>query len=526
MKRGILALLVLGALLPSTVLAAKQKWIAYSPPGYNNGVYLATYQSGTTPHTYQGKTFYVYETVKHYCGTLPQVIADPEGTITAADDVPLGTSAYYWDYSSSPACLKIQSHFQFNFAQLESEPAATQLATINSLTSIMYNRYACLENQVNAPNCHTNNRRVPYPAVSYTPASNIYGSYTDNGAAFYLMKYESAVVEFGSDPATCSVSLTPSAVNRGSSSTLSWSATNADTSVYIDHVGYVTGSSGSFSVSPSTTTNYRCYAQGSGGTDGWHDATLTVYQPCSWNGGSISSGAHITAYQSDSVPYGNSCVSQTRTCTDGTLSGTYAYASCSVSHQSCTLSGVTVAHGESHAFYSSQTAPVGNLCSSISQSRTCTDGTLSGSASYQYASCTCAPIYSCQGNDITYTDASCSTETVRSCVAPTYCMAGSSSCLNPTPDFNGDGVHTGHLQVIPALVPPGLATYIYWNVSGVQSCAVTGTNGDSWSGLSGEKTSSPIFSQVIYTLSCVPFEGAEFAPETQSVNIVPIFQEL
>jgi len=44
----------------------------------------------------------------------------------------------------------------------------------------------------------------------------------------------------------------------------------------------------------------------------------------------VSSGASVTAYQDSSVAPGNLCASENRTCTNGTLGGTYAYASCTV----------------------------------------------------------------------------------------------------------------------------------------------------------------------------------------------------
>ena len=48
--------------------------------------------------------------------------------------------------------------------------------------------------------------------------------------------------------------------------------------------------------------------------------------------GTVNHGSSVTAYQTSSVPYGNTCasVSQTRTCTNGSLSGSYGYDSCSV----------------------------------------------------------------------------------------------------------------------------------------------------------------------------------------------------
>ena len=51
---------------------------------------------------------------------------------------------------------------------------------------------------------------------------------------------------------------------------------------------------------------------------------------CTFNGQSVASGASVTAYQSASVSAGQTCSSQTRTCSNGTFSGSYQYASCSV----------------------------------------------------------------------------------------------------------------------------------------------------------------------------------------------------
>lgn len=51
---------------------------------------------------------------------------------------------------------------------------------------------------------------------------------------------------------------------------------------------------------------------------------------CTFGGTTVAHGASVTAYQASSVASGQTCQSQTRTCSNGTLSGTYANASCSV----------------------------------------------------------------------------------------------------------------------------------------------------------------------------------------------------
>lgn len=51
---------------------------------------------------------------------------------------------------------------------------------------------------------------------------------------------------------------------------------------------------------------------------------------CNFNGQIIASGGSVTGFQTSSVGYGHTCTSQTRTCTNGTLSGSYGFSSCTV----------------------------------------------------------------------------------------------------------------------------------------------------------------------------------------------------
>jgi|GEM_PF-5439117 len=297
-------------------------------------------------------------------------------------------------------------------------------------------------------------------------------------------------------PASCSVSLSPNPKAYGGSATLSWSSSNAHTSVYINNVGYV-GSSGSITVYQNDPTSFSCIAYGYGGTDGWHDYTLTSSSPSNctapW-GSTVSHGSSVTAYQASTVPYGSTCNSQTRTCSNGSLSGSYQYQSC---NQDCTFGGSAVSHGSSVTAYQSAVAPEGVTCSSISEERSCSNGTLSGS--YAAASCTaaCTPSYSCtggSGNTITYTAADCTTSTVTTCNLPEFCSAGSATCL-----YNAI---TGDISASPRLVGSGKTTTIAWSTTDAESCTVTGSNGDSWTGTNTSRTSSPITQLVQYTLSC------------------------
>lgn len=131
---------------------------------------------------------------------------------------------------------------------------------------------------------------------------------------------------------------------------------------------------------------------------------------------------------------------------------------------------------------------------------------------------TCTPYYDCNGQNITYTDASCRTSNVTKCDPPSFCSSGSSVCLYPQPTG-------GFTMNDVTIVAPGQTTTISWSVDNVKSCTVTGTNGDSWSGSSGSKTTSPINEETVYTLSCATLDDKTYV-RSHTVKTAPVFKEI
>ncbi len=128
------------------------------------------------------------------------------------------------------------------------------------------------------------------------------------------------------------------------------------------------------------------------------DTTPTPILSCSFNGQTVSSGQSVTAYQTSTVSYGSQCVSEQRSCSSGTLSGSYTNARCSVGQaSSCTLNGQIIAHNSGITTYQSATVPYGSTCQS--QIRTCTNGTLSGS--FTNTSCSVTGAQSCSAGGVT-----------------------------------------------------------------------------------------------------------------------------
>lgn len=149
--------------------------------------------------------------------------------------------------------------------------------------------------------------------------------------------------------------------------------------------------------------------------------SCTTAASCSWTGGTVTNSSSVTAWLAATVPYGSTCVSQLRTCNLGALLPLgYDYTSCAVlAGASCNINGVTVASGSSVMAYLSAAPTAG--C--VSESRTCTNGTPSGT--YTNSSCIagCSATISGSANNkndyITANGAACAVASNKNITCPT-----------------------------------------------------------------------------------------------------------
>lgn len=164
--------------------------------------------------------------------------------------------------------------------------------------------------------------------------------------------------------------------------------------------------------------------------------TCVVDPPLDCNspwGGTIPHGGSLVAYQASSVPCGDTCTTQSRVCTNGVLSGNYAYQSCAPSCASCNLPwGGSITHGNSVQAYAASVVGCGGSCAA--QTRTCSNGTLSGS--YGYASCYGTGCASCSGGHPhgSCWGAGCSAGTWCCSNGSTYCSSG--TCVDSCPTWD------------------------------------------------------------------------------------------
>ena len=147
---------------------------------------------------------------------------------------------------------------------------------------------------------------------------------------------------------------------------------------------------GSTCAAPITRTCTNGVLSGSGNYT-YSSCTATACATCAipW-GGTLSHGQSIQVYAADLVQCGSTCSTPTtRTCNNGVLSGTGNYARCAVSAcVTCALPwGGTISHGASVTAYAASTVACGSTCAP--QTRTCNNGTLSGTNTNR--ACTVSP---------------------------------------------------------------------------------------------------------------------------------------
>ncbi|MDG2196786.1 MAG: Ig-like domain-containing protein, partial [SAR324 cluster bacterium] len=192
---------------------------------------------------------------------------------------------------------------------------------------------------------------------------------------------------------------------------------------------------------------------------------------CELNGQMISNGEQLTAYEAAVVSFGDSCVSEVRSCANGELSGSYNFESCTAAAAaSCELNGQTIDHGDYVTVFSSATVPFGSSC--VSEIRSCTNGDLSGS--YSFESCTAAAGASCELNGQTILDGA--NVTVFSTATVTFgdsCLSEVRSCRDGT--LSGSYTHLSctedeepTLQETPTLTTLGTQTTVR-TLSGLSS---------------------------------------------------------
>jgi dienelactone hydrolase/peptidoglycan hydrolase-like protein with peptidoglycan-binding domain len=327
-------------------------------------------------------------------------------------------------------------------AATDATASSTLVKSLTAQIALLLKQIADLKAATPSPTVtSTNNNDVPvtetYITATHTAPCSWNGTMINNGAR--VSAYQTAVVPSGSQ-CISETRICSHGTLSGSYTSPSCGSNTGGAPLTCSFAGG-TISSG-FSIlayqSPLVATGNSCASETRSCSNGvlsgsYQYHTCTIANPtsvssaiCNFNGTDISSGGSTMAYQSASVPSGNTCVSESRTCTSGMLSGSFQYSSCSVAAgTSCTFNGATVPNGTAVTAYQNAAVAFGGTC--IPESRTCANGVLSGS--FQNSSCSVATASSCTFNNQTIAHGG-SVAAFQNTVSNSSCASQTRTCTN------------------------------------------------------------------------------------------------
>ena len=135
-----------------------------------------------------------------------------------------------------------------------------------------------------------------------------------------------------------------------------------------------------------------CQSGALSGSFNYESCQVNIKKSCLFDGLEIKHGDFAEAFANSTVGFGESCASEKRLCSDGSLSGNYRFGSCEVGTAlACFHNGQTIKHLESAIAFADSSVPFGSSCSQ--ESRTCFNGVMSGS--FAYANCAVGAPKSC-----------------------------------------------------------------------------------------------------------------------------------
>ncbi len=131
------------------------------------------------------------------------------------------------------------------------------------------------------------------------------------------------------------------------------------------------------------------------GSFNFESCQINIKKSCLFDGREIRNGEFVNAFANSTVGFGDACATEKRVCEDGVLTGSHRFSSCDVGAPlACFHDGKTVGHLESVIAFASSSVPFGSSCNQ--ESRTCFNGVMSGS--FAYANCSAGVPKSCLYN--------------------------------------------------------------------------------------------------------------------------------
>lgn len=320
---------------------------------------------------------------------------------------------------------------------------------------------------------------------------NIAGIQTTVPSGHTLTNGSCVVVAAVPAPHCDSFTASPTAMDRGQSTTLAWRTSNATAVTINNGVGTV-GNDSSKSVSPTQTTTYTLTAANSAGTDTCTRQVVVQLPDLCPN----LSGRQTT------VPAGYTLSSGQCVSTSGDVCPN--------------LSGTQTSVPTGYQLISGQCIPTGSdVCPNMNGIQ------VSLPSGYTLVNGQCV-LLSTEDED---EDDVCPNISGVQTTLPAGCMLSSAQCVPISADDTCPRIGAPGLSItaIPMLIRSGDTTTITWEALNVSSCIVSG-GGLSLTGKTGSRVVTNITESTTFTLSCETPIGT--LTDTATVSIVPLWQEL
>lgn len=323
MKRALITLLFIAVLIPSFASATRNNFNTqtYSPPTYNSLILTigSTGASVVTLQTFLRSTGdFTYPTITSYFGRVTaKAVQSYQCSLNIVCSGTPATTGYGQVGPSTRRAITEKRGLATQSIISITQPTTPQSPTATAGLTLSRNLWLGLYGE-DVSRLQLFLRSIG--DFTYPTITGYYGQVTENAVKRYQRRMN--IISYGT-----SLSTGYGVVGPMTRKALTSSNNAATISVVQTPISTpVTTSSPTSVITPTT-------GRGGGALT---PTPIPTYQSCTFNNQTVPNGNSISAYQSSSVPYGQTCQRETRTCRDGVFSGTYTSTACTVQQPAIT----------------------------------------------------------------------------------------------------------------------------------------------------------------------------------------------
>lgn len=323
------------------------------------------------------------------------------------------------------------------------------------------------------------------------------GTITESNESNNCGAWTAVVVSAPAATPTATISVSPTSISTGQSSTITWSSTNATGCTASGAWTGAKATSGTQSVSPSTSSTYSIYCTGAGGNSTTVSATVTVTAACVPDGQYSVNAPDVSPY-----PEALELITDGACCSGTALTGAQYY-----NDHLC--GGFSSCEPETivETWYTTSATQTVFYNEGLTSPADC--GYEAAVAGYAYWNETVAyNPYQVDPYTTTCVGFQSVTGTISKPSGGAYTYRSGAACIAP-------GTPSAALSASPASITSGSSSVLTWSSTNATSC--TGTNFSTGNATGGSTSVSPT-SNTTYTVTCTSASGSASSQTTVTVT--------